>query len=126
LTEGFDWSRVEAAIAAIPVGRWTSYGDLAEMGGTAAQAVGNFVADRGTGSNFHRVLSADSSVSPAFHWHDPGDDRNVQEVLTAEGVDFEDARASHAQRITSNELASLIDSANGDELPLEQESSVSP
>ncbi len=38
---GFDWTRMHAAIAAIPDGRWTTYGDLAALAGTAAQAVGN-------------------------------------------------------------------------------------
>lgn len=38
-TDGFDWGRVEAALACHPTGRWTTYGDLAELGGTAAQQV---------------------------------------------------------------------------------------
>ena len=28
---GFDWRRINAAIAAIPRGRWTTYGDLAQL-----------------------------------------------------------------------------------------------
>src|SRR5437870_569272 len=36
--DGFDWSRVVVAIEAIPPGRWTSYGELAELAGTSAQA----------------------------------------------------------------------------------------
>jgi len=41
---GFDWSVIDAAVAAIPPGFWTSYGDLAALGGTAAQPVGRHVA----------------------------------------------------------------------------------
>lgn len=41
--EGFDWSRINAAVAAIPRGRWTSYGELAQLGGTAAMPVGQAI-----------------------------------------------------------------------------------
>jgi hypothetical protein len=42
---GFDWRRINAAIAAIPRGRWTTYGDLAQLGGTAAMPVSVFHPD---------------------------------------------------------------------------------
>ncbi len=109
--EGFDWSRVNDAIEAIPVGRWTTYGDLAELGGTAAQAVGNFIAGLPAGTNAYRVLSVDGSVSPSFRWRDKDDMRDVQEVLVAEGVLFEDGKASRSQQIGSEELAALLDDA---------------
>lgn len=40
---GFDWTRMHAALAAIPDGRWTTFGDLAALAGTAAQAFGNHI-----------------------------------------------------------------------------------
>ncbi len=114
-TGGFDWSRVEAAIDAIPVGRWTTYGDLAELGGTAAQPVGNFIMSQPAGSNGYRVLSIEGSVSTYFRWADSDETRDVREVLAAEGIDFQDGLASATQRITSEELASLIDEADNDD-----------
>jgi alkylated DNA nucleotide flippase Atl1 len=118
-TGGFEWGRVADAIAAIPVGKWTSYGDLAELGGTAAQAVGNFITALPDGSSAYRVLSADGSVSGSFQWPDPADTRDVRNVLAAEGVSFVDGQASKEHRITSEELASLIGDADEDESPLD-------
>ncbi|MBK6855026.1 MAG: MGMT family protein [Microthrixaceae bacterium] len=34
---------MHAALAAIPDGRWTTFGDLAALAGTAAQAFGNHI-----------------------------------------------------------------------------------
>jgi alkylated DNA nucleotide flippase Atl1 len=114
IPEGFDWSRVEAAIEAVPAGRWTTYGDLAELGGTSAQAVGNFVLALPSGTNAYRVLSVDGSVSSSFKWSDPDDERDVREVLAAEGTRFEDGRAAEPQQIKSEELASLVDGSEAD------------
>lgn len=112
---GFNWGRVEDAIANIPVGKWTSYGDLAEIGGTAAQAVGNFIAGDPDRSNGYRVLSADGSVSTSFRWANPDDTRDVLEVLAAEGVRIEDGHACREDRITGEELASLVGEEDEDE-----------
>jgi alkylated DNA nucleotide flippase Atl1 len=120
-SDHFDWSRIEAAIDAIPLGRWTSYSHLAELGGTAAQPVGNFVMTLPAGSNGYRVLSADGSISPYFRWPDPRDTRDVAVVLAAEGIKFDDGHASLAQCISSEELASLIDETL-DELTLDEPS----
>src|SRR5204863_3447257 len=86
-SESFDWSRIDAAIAAIPAGRWTTYGDLAELGGTAAVPVGVYIAQLPPGTNGYRVLTVDGSVSPGFDWGDPNDNRDVHDVLAAEGVE---------------------------------------
>jgi len=123
-TERFDWTRVEEAITAIPIGRWTTYGHLAELGGTAAQAVGNFILSLPSGSNAHKVLSANGAVSTSFHWPDPTDSRDIQQVLMTEGIEFNDGHASEARRMTSEDLASLIDSADDDMSSLEEETGV--
>jgi len=115
--QGFDWSRIESAIVAIPVGRWTTYSDLAELGGTAAQAVGNFVANKYTGPTAYRVLSADGTVSASFHWDDPLDERDPHTLLQAEGIQFNDGRADPKRQIVSEELSNLIDAVDEDELP---------
>jgi alkylated DNA nucleotide flippase Atl1 len=108
--DGFDWSRVEAAIAAIPSGRWTNYGALAEIAGTSAQAVGNYIGNHGEQPNAYRVLSAYGSVSEGFHWADAADERDVRQVLAAEGVEFNpDGYASDEQWLSPEELVALIE-----------------
>ena len=110
-TDGFDWSRVDAAVRAIPAGRWTSYGDLAELGGTAAMPVGQHVAQMPAEASAYRVLSADGSVREEFAWADPDDTRDVHEVLAGEGLEFDqDQRASGAQHMPPEELAGLVES----------------
>jgi alkylated DNA nucleotide flippase Atl1 len=120
--ERFDWSRVEAAIEAIPAGRWTSYGELAELAGTSAQAVGGYVANLAGETNAYRVLSTDGSISAGFHWADPDDSRSVATVLRAEGIEFEAEHASPEQRLDAEEIAALVETPEdqvGDDLPLE-------
>jgi len=107
---GFDWSRVDAALAAVPAGRWTTYGDLAELGGTSPQPVGNHVVTLGLEHHAYRVLSADGTISDSFHWTDPRDGRDVRAVLAAEGIRFDTAgRADQAQRLSAAELVTLIE-----------------
>ena len=106
---GFDWTRMHAAIAAIPDGRWTTYGDLAALAGTAAQAVGNHIVANPSLTKAHRVLTADGRVSEGFRWDDTSDTRDPVEVLTAEGVQFDDAgRAVPAGRLTADDLQALL------------------
>jgi alkylated DNA nucleotide flippase Atl1 len=106
----FNWSRIEEAIVAIPYGRWTTYGDLAELDGTAAQPVGNHVREMPSDTNAYRVLTADGSVSSSFRWSDPNDPRDVLEVLAGEGIAFDpDGRADPEKRISTEELIALID-----------------
>ncbi len=109
-SDGFDWSRVDAAIAAIPPGRWTSYGALAELAGTGAQAVGNYITGITGESNAYRVLTAEGTPSENFRWSDRNDTRNVREILIAEGVDFDaSGRASEKQWLAPPALSALID-----------------
>lgn len=106
---GFDWSRVDQAIGALPAGSWTSYGDLAELVGTAAQPTANHVAKDPSIEYAHRVLSDDGSVSFNFQWHDESDTRDATEVLIGEGVEFDEhGRASQAQRFRPAKLEALL------------------
>ncbi|MBO9534351.1 MAG: DUF262 domain-containing protein [Solirubrobacteraceae bacterium] len=110
---GFDWERVDAAIEAIPAGRWTNYGALAELAGTSAQAVGNYVGNHTEAANAYRVLSADGAVSDGFHWADADDERDPRQVLEADGVVFSDAGfASGEQWLSPDELATLVETAD--------------
>jgi alkylated DNA nucleotide flippase Atl1 len=109
---GFDWSRVDDAVAALPAGSWTSYGDLAELAGTAAQPTANHIAHDPAVTNAYRVLSSDGSISFKFQWHDPADDRDPMEMLIGDGIEFDDNdKASQAQRLGPPELEALFDNA---------------
>jgi len=113
---GFDWSRINAAVAAIPRGRWTTYGDLAQLGGTAAMPVGQHIANTPGLDNAYRVLGSDGKPRPDFHWDDANDSRSVVDVLKADGVRFDsNGAAEPSQRISASELVSLITVLDEDE-----------
>jgi alkylated DNA nucleotide flippase Atl1 len=117
LPADFDWRKINAAIAAIPLGRWTTYGDLAQLGGTAAMPVGQHVANSSGLDNAYRVLGADGKPRPDFRWTDSADTRDVSEVLAADGVQFRaNGAAEPSQRISASELASLIDVLDDDSI----------
>lgn len=106
---GFDWTRMHAALAAIPDGRWTTYGDLAALAGTAAQGVGNHLVANPSLPKAYRVLTFDGRVSEGFQWADRSDARDPIEVLRAEGVEFDDSgRATPDGRLTADDLHSLL------------------
>lgn len=107
---GFDWSRVDQAISALPAGNWTSYGDLAELAGTAAQPTANHVAKDPSITRAYRVLSSDGSISFNFQWHEEADARDPAEVLIGEGVEFDEhGRASQTQRLGPAELEAMLE-----------------
>jgi alkylated DNA nucleotide flippase Atl1 len=108
-TIGFDWSRMHAAIAAIPDGRWTAYADLAALAGTAPQAVGNHIANNAALARAWRVLTWDGRISAGFRWSDAADTRDPREVLENEGVKFDsDGRADASQRLSVDDLQALL------------------
>jgi alkylated DNA nucleotide flippase Atl1 len=107
---GFDWSRVDAAVAAVPAGQWTTYGDLAMLGGTSAQAVGNRMTTNSALTNAYRVLDSQGKVAAAFRWDDPNGKRDPVDVLSGEGVAFgDDGTADPSQRLNAYQLALLIE-----------------
>ena len=60
--------------------------------------------------NAYRVLDAQGRVSSAFRWPDPGDSRDVRQVLQEERIAFDDeGRAEADQRLTAADLAGLIE-----------------
>lgn len=104
----FDWSRLHAYMAAIPAGRWTTYGTLAQLVGTAAQPLGQHITRCTACPHAHRVLSERGVVATGFNWSDPNDRRDPAQVLIAEGVDMTGGRASTNQRVDAAELAALV------------------
>jgi len=103
------YTRLETALDLVDAGSWTTYGDLAEVSGLAAQGVGTFMTKTDSPNAF-RVLSANGTVAEGFRWSDPASLDDPVKLLREEGVDFdEEGRASQAQRLTAYELIQLID-----------------
>jgi alkylated DNA nucleotide flippase Atl1 len=108
-----DWDDVHNLIKAIPLGMWTTYGDIAKIIGippiTVGQHIGN-CPDCPPGA--HRVLRSDGKPSHGFHWNDPSETKTCHDVLVEEGVTFDQAgRASDQCRLSSTKLSELADQA---------------
>jgi len=109
MNAGKDWSALHAALAILPLGTWTTYGDLAELVSSHANPVGQHLATTRGILNAHRVLTSEGRVSQGFFWLDPEEVRDVREVLESEGIRFNaDERADPEQRIRADELAILL------------------
>ncbi|MGW1058254.1 GmrSD restriction endonuclease domain-containing protein [Micromonospora rubida] len=101
------WDVMNKALAELPAGSWTTYGDVAALIGSHPVPVGARLANHPT-PNAHRVLQVEGTVSPNFRWSDPNRIDDPREVLRAEGVEFDNlGRADHSQRISIEELAQL-------------------
>ncbi|MEY7972937.1 DUF262 domain-containing protein [Saccharomonospora xinjiangensis] len=102
------WDVLNRALAELPAGSWTTYGDLAALIGSHAVAIGQRLATVAA-PNAHRVLQSDGKVSPNFTWIDPERTDDPRELLEAEGVVFDaHGRANPEQRITTEGLALLL------------------
>jgi alkylated DNA nucleotide flippase Atl1 len=110
---GRDWTRLHAALAALPYGAWTTYSDAAELIGSHQVPIGQHLASIPGILNAHRVLTADGCVSPGFGWTDTADTRDIHDVLRSEGVKFDnELRAVPSQRLKSDDLADLVGEAD--------------
>lgn len=102
------WQKLARAIAEIPPGAWTTYGDLAALIGSHPVPVGARIAKHPM-TNGHRVLQAEGTISPGFQWYEPDRTEDPRVVLGEEGVRFDAAgRADRAQRLTADDLADLL------------------
>ncbi len=98
------WGAVARALSYVEAGWWTTYGDLAELTGLSAQSVGKFLGTEKVDSA-HRVLRADGTIAPGFHWPDPDRNDDLRQVLESEGLRFDESgRANPDQRITADGL----------------------
>lgn len=104
----FDWSGLHAILAALPASRWTTYGDVAQLIGTAAQPLGGHLMSCPDCTNAFRLLDASGQTRPGFRWTDETDERTQREALEAEGVRFRSDRADVAQRLSVSELEVLF------------------
>ncbi len=94
--------QLRALLAAVPAGRWTTYGELARAcGGTDHHArTLNQRLRRAGLPGAHRVLRASGTIAPTAL----GDPAAVRRRLEAEGVSFTDHRADPAAHIHVCEL----------------------
>src|SRR5699024_2491758 len=106
--------KLARAIAEIPPGAWTTYGDLAALIGNHPVPVGARIAKHPM-TNGHRVLQAEGTISPGFRWYEPDRTENPQSVLEEEGVRFDAAgRADRSQRLSADDLADLLGDTSED------------
>jgi len=95
-----DWSDLHELLEQVPEGRWTTYGDLADMIGTAPISVGaHFVAcDECPGA--WRILGHDRQPREGFRWVHSERTDSQRDALEMEGVRFDDrGRADPSQRM---------------------------
>jgi alkylated DNA nucleotide flippase Atl1 len=109
----FDWAHLHKLLAALPPGSWTTYGDLAEVVGTAAQPLGQHIARCSECSNVWRVLGADGRPRPNFSWANPSDERTQQEALASDDVAFANGVADRGKRLGPSALNQLQASNDG-------------
>lgn len=90
--------RIDEVISVIPAGRWASYGDIAEVVGTASQVVGQR-AWQHPKDGFWRVLRTNGEVSPGFNWPEgsPFTGRDPRQVLSEEGLLFDESGLALAE-----------------------------
>jgi len=119
------WRRLSEILAEVPAGRWTSYGDVAALAGTAPVPLGTRLS-AGEEPYAYRVLQAGGTVSPGFRWSSGDTTVAPRALLEAEGVRFDAAgRADPSQRISAEEIASLLgwndDEARTDDVEIVEE-----
>lgn len=102
------WQLMARAVAELPTGAWTTYGDLAALIGSHAVPVGMRIATHPI-DNGHRVMQAAGTVSPGFRWYEADRDDDPVDVLKSEGIEFDgQGRANPAQRFSVDDLAALL------------------
>lgn len=112
---GRDWGLAHQALAALPHGTWTSYGDVAALLGSSAQAVGQHLSQPTGIIHAYRVLTSEGRIADGFRWPAGYTGPDVRARLAADGVLFTvTGAADPAQRLTPDDLATVV-AGEGDE-----------
>lgn len=112
--QGPAWTVAISALAAMPAGTWTTYGDIAALVGTHPIQVGTYLANCRV-PNAHRALTANGQIAEGFRWLDNRAE-TARDVLEREGVSFDDrGRANPQQRLRVEDLARLADVTVGEQ-----------
>ncbi|MEK2477135.1 DNA-binding protein [Streptomyces noursei] len=106
---GKDWTTLHRLLAALPSGRWTTYGDVATAVGSHAVPIGTHLSTCGQCPNAWRVLNARGQVSAGFKWTDPTRTDSPADLLAAEGVSFDTGTADPSARLPLDALKTLLD-----------------
>ena len=118
------WRALDQVAASIPAGHWTTYGDVASAVGTHPVPLAQRLASHPV-PNAWRILTADGSVSPGFAWLDPRDERDVHDVLSSEGLVFDDRnRADPAQRLFVDDLVEGVEGLDGGGWPSDVDTAI--
>lgn len=103
-----DWSLLHRALAALPAGGWTTYGEMAALIDSHPRPVGVHLANTPGVVNAHRVLGFDGRVSATFRWAD-ADRGEVLDVLRADGVRLDEHNtADWDQWLSAAGIAELL------------------
>ena len=104
----------------VEAGSWTANDDLAELAGTSADEVADFLASgRVKMPNAYRVLNADGSIPEEGMLNVAYRGGDLCARLAEEGVNFDDLdHASQRQRLTAEDLKEFLDAARG-EIPVQ-------
>lgn len=105
-----DWTDLHSLLAAIPKGRWTTYGDVAAAVESHPVPIGTHLASCRECPAPWRVLTAAGKVSTGFRWSDPQRTETPEDILLADEVPIRDGIAAPAARMSGAELRALLNS----------------
>lgn len=104
-----DWTGLHTLLAAVPAGRWTTYGDVATVIDSHAVPIGRHLGTCGQCPSPWRVLTAAGRVSSGFQWPDASRTDTAADILNSEGVRFDGDTADPDQRLREDALRQLLD-----------------
>jgi len=114
---------IAQALGVVVAGQWTAQDDLAELVGTSATEVANFLASfKIQMPNAFRVLNADGSIPVEGMLHANYRGTDLRKRLALEGVEFDASdRALQKQRLTAAALKELLDELRESERESDEE-----
>jgi alkylated DNA nucleotide flippase Atl1 len=105
-----DWTGLHKLLAAMPSGRWTTYGDVAAAIDSHAVPVGTHLANCGECPTPWRILTKAGRISAGFRWSDPRQTQTPMDLLTADGIRMTEGTAEAGARLPLEELKRLLES----------------